>query len=142
MKKLTAILGTTFVMFVSVAAIDRETLADQGTTVQAAQHASHDADMKCCDSANGMCARDAKDGKCCQKPDCCKDDCCKDGKCKDNCSCECCKGGGCGKHEGAQAGAHKADCCKKDGSQTGAAKDSCCKPKGAQAKKPALIPSH
>ena len=131
MKTLTALLGTAFVLFVSVAAIDATAQGQGGPAVKAAQHASHEAGKGCCDKAEGtgMCARDGKDAKgCCSKPDCCKDDCCKDGKCKDDCTCECCKTGGCGKHEG-DAAAKKDGCCKKPAAKTAA-------------KKPALVPSH
>ena len=127
MKTLTAILGTAFMLFVSVAAMESNPLEQQGTAVQAAQH-QHGTDAKCCDKAGGMCARDGKtEGKCCKKDDCCKDDCCKDGKCDKDCKCECCKDGGCCKQEGqnADAAAHKGGCCSK-----------------AKAKKPMLLASH
>ena len=131
MRKLTAILGTAFVMFVSVAAMDTSTSAQTGPAVKAAQHADHAAGMKCCDKAEGMCAREGKDGKdgkgCCDKPDCCKDDCCKDGKCKENCDCQCCASGMCAKHQGPNG--------------EGKSKEGCCKNK-PQPKKPILMASH
>jgi hypothetical protein len=128
MKTLTAILGTAFIMFVSVAAIDATPTAQTAPSVKAAQHADHTAGKGCCDKTEGtgMCARDGKDAKgCCDKPECCKDDCCKDGKCKDNCTCECCKTGDCCKHDGDATAAKKAGCCKKPAT-----------------KKPALVASH
>ena len=128
MKIFSAILGTAFVLFVSVAAMDGSQATPNGPAVKAAQHAEHAAGKACCDKAEGaaMCARDGKDAKgCCNKPDCCKDDCCKDGKCKDNCTCECCKDGSCCKHDEAKAGAMKDGCCKKPAT-----------------KKPGLTPAH
>lgn len=131
MKALTAILGTAFVLFVSAAAMDGSSVQPDAA-VQAAQAPAHQhaEGAKCCDKADGMCARDGKadgktDGKCCKKADCCKDDCCKDGKCKDDCTCECCKAGG---------------CCKKDGGHEGDAKAGCCKK--PPVKKPVLVAAH
>lgn len=128
MKILTAILGSIFVLFVSVAAMENSPLDQSGTSIQAAQH-QHDAGTGCCDKAGGMCARNGKtDGKCCKQEECCKDDCCKDGKCDKDCKCECCKSGGCcSKTEGQKTdgATHKGDCCKK-----------------ATSKKPALVASH
>ena len=131
MKSIVAIIGTAFVVFVSAAFVDQTVAASGPAVTQAAQHAAHADGKKCCDKAEGMCARDGKtDGKtdaktCCAKENCCKDDCCKDGVCKDNCTCECCQNGSCCKHEAGKEGAVKGTCCKKPAP-----------------KKPALVPSH
>jgi hypothetical protein len=128
MKALTAVLGTVFILAVSVVAIESNPLEQNGTAVQAAQH-QHADGAKCCDKAEGMCARDGKtaDGTCCKKENCCKDDCCKDGKCDKDCKCECCLNGGCCKQDAKTGNAanHKAECCNK-----------------AKAKKPTLVASH
>ena len=65
MKTLTAILGTAFVMLVSVAAVDSSQSTTAGPSVKAAQHASHASGKGCCEKAEGagMCAREGKDAK-------------------------------------------------------------------------------
>ena len=127
MKTVTAILGSVFILFVSVAAMENTQVAQSGTAAQAPQH-QHGNAASCCDKADGMCARDGKtEGKCCTKDNCCTDDCCKDGKCDKDCKCECCKSGTCAKHaaDPNAPAKDKAGCCTK-----------------AKAKKPTLVAAH